>query len=266
MVLSVYIRVHPWLTKVYRMNTLELDILLPAFLAGLLVLATHIPFGMRVLQRGVIFADLAVAQIAGLGVIIAELLGLLEQPVLVQIIAAGSALGGAALLAWIERRAPEVKEAFIGLTFVLAASIGILLLSRDVHAGEHLQDLLVGQILWVSDAQLLATALLTAALLVVWKLFRQRLGNLGFYALFALAITASVQLVGIYLVFASLIVPALATYRQPKRRYLFAFAVGITGYALGLLASVWFDLPAGATIVCAMALSGAAMLTAQTRS
>ncbi|MDO8925676.1 MAG: metal ABC transporter permease [Sideroxyarcus sp.] len=245
---------------------IELGILLPAFLAGLLVLATHIPFGMRVLQRGVIFADLAVAQIAGLGVIIAELLGLLEQPVLVQLIAAGSALGGAALLAWIERRAPEVKEAYIGLTFVLAASLGILLMSRDVHAGEHLKDLLVGQILWVNQGQLIATALLTAALLVVWNLFRERLGYFGFYALFALAITASVQLVGIYLVFASLIVPALATYRQPKRRYLFAFAVGITGYALGLLTSVWLDLPAGAAIVCAMALSGGMLLTVQTRT
>jgi len=235
---------------------IELSILLPAFLAGLLVLATHIPFGMRVLQRGVIFADLAVAQIAGLGVIFAELLGLLEQPVLVQLIAAASALAGAALLAWIERRAPEVKEAYIGLTFVLAACLGVLLMSRDVHAGEHLKDLLVGQILWVNQSQLIATALLTAALLVVWNLFRERLGYFGFYALFALAITASVQLVGIYLVFASLIVPALATWRQTKQRYFFAFAVGITGYALGLLASVWFDLPAGASIVWAMMLSG----------
>jgi len=244
----------------------ELGILLPAFLAGLLVLATHIPFGVRILQRGVIFADLAVAQIAGLGVIVAELLGLLEQPLLVQLIAAGSALGGAALLAWIEQRAPDVKEAYIGLTFVLAASLGILLMSRDVHAGEHLKDLLVGQVLWVTQTQLITTALLTAILLAIWHSLRQRLGDFGFYALFALAITASVQLVGIYLVFASLIVPALATSRQPKRRYPFAFAVGITGYALGLLASVWFDLPAGAAIVCTMALSGAVLLAAQTRT
>ncbi|OHC90314.1 MAG: zinc/manganese transporter permease, partial [Sideroxydans sp. RIFOXYB12_FULL_59_6] len=171
---------------------------------------------------------------------------------------AGSALCGAALLAWIERRAPEVKEAYIGLTFVLAASLGILLMSRDVHAGEHLQNLLVGQILWVSHTQLIATALLTAALLVIWKSMRQRLGNFGFYALFALAITASVQLVGVYLVFASLIMPALATRLHSRRRYLQAFAVGIAGYAIGLLLSVWFDLPAGAAIVWAMALIGGA--------
>jgi zinc/manganese transport system permease protein len=248
------------------MNTLELDILLPAFLAGLLVLATHIPFGMRVLQRGVIFADLAVAQIAGLGVIIAELLGLLEQPLLVQLIAAGSALVGAALLAWIERFAPDVKEACIGLTFVLAASLGILLMSRDVHAGEHLKDLLVGQILWVDQTQLLATAALTAVLLALWHGLRARLGDFGFYALFALAITASVQLVGIYLVFASLIVPALATHRSGSGRHQRAFAVGIAGYALGLLLSVWLDLPAGAAVVWAMALCGGLLLATTKRA
>ncbi|GAB5606391.1 metal ABC transporter permease [Sideroxyarcus sp. TK5] len=235
---------------------LEPDILLPACIAGLLVLATHIPFGMRVLQRGVIFADLAVAQIAGLGVVAAGMLDLTGQPLLVQVIAAGSALGGAALLAWIERRLPEVKEACIGLTFVLAASLGMLLLSRDVHAGERLQNLLVGQVLWVNDAQLLATATLSALLLAVWYGLRRRLGDLGFYALFALAITASVQLVGIYLVFASLIIPALATHRLQHRRISTAFFIGIIGYALGLLLSVWLDLPAGAAIVWAMALTG----------
>jgi len=242
------------------MNNIELGILFPAFVAGLLVLATHIPFGMRVLQRGVIFADLAIAQIAGLGVVIAGLLGLTDQPLLVQLIAAASALCGAALLAWIEHRAPEVKEACIGLTFVLAASLGILLMSRDVHAGEHLKDLLVGQILWVNNTQLIATGLLSVVLLAIWKIFRQRMGDFGFYALFALAITASVQLVGIYLVFASLIVPALATHRYRKRRYLYAFVVGIAGYASGLLLSVWFDLPAGAAIVWAMMLSGGIVL------
>ena len=238
------------------MNTIELDILLPALIAGLLVLATHIPLGMKVLERGVIFADLAVAQIAGLGIVLAGLLNLTGQPLLVQIIAAVSALCGAALLSWIEHRLPEVKEACIGLTFVLAASGGILLMSRDVHAGEHLKDLLVGQILWVSTGQLIATALLSAVLLAIWRWQQARLGHLGFYALFALAVTASVQLVGVYLVFASLIVPALATYRIAERRIAYAFGIGIAGYAIGLLLSAWFDLPGGAAIVWAMAITG----------
>ncbi|MEQ1556078.1 MAG: metal ABC transporter permease, partial [Gallionella sp.] len=103
------------------MNTIEFSILIPAFIAGLLVLATHIPLGIKVLQRGVIFADLAVAQIAGLGIVIAGLFELTDQPVLVQLIAALSALCGAALLTFIEARFNDVKEACIGLTFVLAA-------------------------------------------------------------------------------------------------------------------------------------------------
>lgn len=238
------------------MNNLELNILLPAFIAGLLVLATHIPLGMKVLARGVIFADLAVAQIAGLGVVIAGLLDLTGQPLLVQLIAAASALCGAALLAWIEHRLADVKEACIGLTFVLAASGGILLMSRDVHSGEHLKNLLVGQLLWVSTSQLIATALLTAALLALWQWSRLKTHNLGFYGLFALAVTASVQLVGVYLVFASLIVPALATYRISQRRTQYAFAIGIIGYAVGLLLSAWFDLPSGATVVWTMAATG----------
>ncbi len=238
------------------MNAIEFDILIPALIAGLLVLATHIPLGMKVLQRGVIFADLAVAQIAGLGIVLASLLNLTEHPLLVQLIAAASALCGAALLTWIERNLPEVKEACIGLTFVLAASGGILLMSRDVHSGEHLKDLLVGQILWVNPTQLIATAVLSAGLLAIWRSQQARLSHFGFYALFALAVTASVQLVGVYLVFASLIVPALATYRIGQKRTAYAFAIGITGYIIGLLLSALFDLPGGAAIVWAMAIVG----------
>ena len=101
-----------------------------------------------------------------------------------------------------------------------------------------------------------ATALLSAVLLMVWRNRQARLGTLGFYALFALAVTASVQLVGVYLVFASLIVPALATHRIAAHRMAYAFAIGIVGYAVGLMLSAWFDLPGGATIVWAMAITG----------
>lgn len=239
------------------MNSTDLNILFPAFIAGLLVLATHIPFGMKVLARGVIFADLAVAQIASLGIVLAGLLGMNSQPLLVQLIAAASALCGAVLLTWIEKRLPEVKEACIGLTFILAASGGILLMSHDVHSGEHLKDLLAGQILWVGTGQLLGAALLTAVLLGLWQWSRVKESIWGFYTLFALAITVSVQLAGVYLVFASLIVPALATYRIKQRRTIYAFAIGIVGYAAGLLLSALFDLPSGATVVWTMAVCGA---------
>ncbi len=236
------------------MNATDLGIMLPAFLAGLLVLATHVPLGMRVLARGIIFVDLAIAQIASLGVVVAGLLGLEDNIYVVQGMAAGSALLGAAILSWTEHKRPQVQEATIGILFVLAASVGVLLMSRDPHAGEHLKDLLVGQILWVSTPQLVVTTILTAALFALWRLFHGRFGKLGFYALFALAITASVQLVGVYLVFTSLIIPALATHSLKQRRMPVAYGIGIAGYALGLLLSMWFDLPAGAIIVCAMAL------------
>ena len=242
------------------MNIEDFGILIPAFVAGVLVLLTHVPLGMKVLARGIVFADLAVAQIAGLGVVAAGLAGYAEHPLMVQLIAASSALLGAALLNYIERFMPEVREASIGLLFVLAASGGVLLLSHDIHAGEHLKDLLVGQILWVSNAQLVATAALSAAILIVMFRFRNSLGSFGFYALFALAVTASVQLVGVYLVFASLIVPALATYKMKKLRMLAAYLTGILGYAAGLLLSILMDWPAGAAIVWAMAALGAILL------
>lgn len=238
------------------MNDFDISIIIPAFIAGLLVLFTHVPLGIKVLQRGIIFADLAVAQIAGLGVVIAGLAGYAEQPIIVQLIAVISALVGALLLSWIEQFLPDVREASIGLLFVLAASGGILLMSHDSHAGEHLKDLLVGQILWVSHTQLIATAILSSLILTLWILWRHKLGTLGFYALFALAVTASVQLVGVYLVFASLIIPALATHKLKNNRIAFAYATGAAGYAAGLLLSVSLDLPTGAAIVWAMALCG----------
>ena len=145
-----------------NLDALTLGILAPAFLAGLLVLATHVPLGAQVLKRGIVFIDLAIAQIAGLGVIAADFMGFEPQGWAVQLAALGAALFGALLLTWTERRWPEVQEALIGVLFVLAATGGILLLANNPHGGEHLKDLLVGQILWVSFAQLIPVAVLTA--------------------------------------------------------------------------------------------------------
>lgn len=239
------------------MNDFDLSIILPAFFAGLLVLSTHVPLGMKVLERGIIFADIAVAQIAGLGVIIA---GHTDNQLYIQLFAVVSALCGAGLLTLLERLQPEIREASIGLLFVLAATGGILLLSHDVHSGEHLQDLLVGQILWANQTQLIIASVLSALILILLRLFGKKLGSAGFYSLFALAVTASVQMVGIYLVFASLIIPAIASYKLKRLRLPLAYLVGILGYAAGLLASVWWDLPSGAAIVWCMAASGASLL------
>lgn len=229
-------------------------ILLPALLAGLLVLATHVPLGAQVLERGIVFIDLAIAQIAGIGVIAADAMGLEPQGWAVQAAALSAALLGALLLTWTERRWPQIQEALIGVLFVLASCAGLLLLAGNPHGGEHLKDLLVGQILWVSTPQLAGMALLTLLVLALWFGAGERLGRVGFYLLFALAVTASVQLVGVYLVFTTLIVPALAVrgLRRPWRLPL-AYGLGAAGYALGLLLSARFDLPSGAVVVLAMA-------------
>jgi zinc/manganese transport system permease protein len=241
-------------------SAIDFGILGPALLAGLLVLATHVPLGMQVLERGIVFIDLAIAQIAGLGVIAADAMGLPEHGLAVQAAAVCAALLGAALLTWTERKAPQQQEALIGVLFVLAASLGILLLSGNPHGGEHLKDLLVGQILWVGSRELIALAIVTVLLLAAMGLgWTRRLGRFGFYAAFAVAVTASVQLVGVYLVFTSLIVPALATVRRQGRgRLAIGYAVGATGYVVGLVLSALFDLPSGAVIVCALAAAAVA--------
>jgi zinc/manganese transport system permease protein len=230
-------------------NAIDLSILLPALVAGLLVTATHVPLGTQVLARGIVFIDLAIAQIAGCGVLFADRLGFEAEGAAVQVAALAAALGGALLLTWTERVFADVQEAVIGVVFVLAATGGVLLLASNPHGGEHLRDLLVGQILWVQPNRLLWVAIAYAGVLALWFGVGERLGRTGFYVLFAIAVTLSVQLVGLYLVFATLIVPPLATRRMTKRRLPAAWALGAVSYAVGLLASTAADLPSGPVIV-----------------
>lgn len=236
-------------------SAVDLAILLPAFAAGVLVLATHVPLGAQVLRKGIVFIDLAIAQIAGLGVILAGLLDIEPSGWQVQVAAASAALAGALLLTWAERKWPEVQEAQIGVLCVLAATAGILLLAKNPRGGEHLRDLLAGQILWVGYGQLAVPLVVTVLTLgLLWGL-QSRLSQMGFYLIFALAVTASVQLVGVYLVFATLIVPALGTRNHPEhRRMPLAYGIGLAGYASGLVLSSELDLPSGALIVWCLAV------------
>ena len=243
----------------------DLSILLPAFAAGLLVAATHVPLGTQVLARGIVFIDLAIAQIAGCGVLLADQLGFEPEGVAVQVAALAAALAGAFLLTWTERLWPDVQEAVIGVVFVLAATGGILMLASNVHGSEHLRDLLVGQILWAQPARLAWAAGVYAAVLAVWFGMGERLGRVGFYALFAVAVTISVQLVGVYLVFATLIVPPLATRRMQRGRLAAAWGVAAVGYALGLVTSTAFDWPTGPVVVWTLYIAGLAVHLAHAR-
>jgi len=235
---------------------LDASILAPAFIAGLIVLMTHIPLGYEVLRRGIIFIDIAVAQIAGLGVIIAYTFGWGEHGVEAQIAAVSSALLGAWVLSRLERRYGQLQEALIGTSFILASTAGILLLANNPHGGEHLKELLVGQILWVEWEQLLFASMISICVLVIWIQYGKTIGSFGFYTLFAVAVTVSVQLVGVYLVFASLIIPALATISYKTRAGLgLSVIIGVSGYAAGLFLSALLDLPSGAVIVWMIAIS-----------
>jgi len=244
-----------------KLDAATWGIVWPALLAGLLVTATHVPLGIQVLKRGIVFIDLAVAQIAGVGVIVADRLGFEPQGAAVQIAALGAALGGALLLNWTDKRWPEVQEAVIGVTFIVAANAAILLLASNPHGAENLKDLLVGQILWADPARLAVVAAVYAAILALWFGLGERVGRMGFYLLFACAVTASVQLVGVYLVFTTLIVPALAT-RALARRLLAGYTLAGASYAVGLALSLVSDLPPGPLIVCVMALLGLAAFVA----
>ncbi len=224
----------------------------PALAAGLLVAATHVPLGREVLKRGIIFLDLAVAQIAGLGAVAASVLfgwqGWSQQAA-----AFVCALAAAMGFSRLERKNQTVQEAFIGCSFVMAASLAILLFAGDPHGGEEVSNLMAGQILWVRWPQIAAAAFVYVPALAVLLLLPD-LARRHFYLLFAACITVSVQMVGVYLVFASLILPAMASSRFHGRRGL-ACGYGIAAAAVagGLAVSVLTDLPSGPVMVCGFA-------------
>jgi zinc/manganese transport system permease protein len=234
-------------------NALNLDILGPALVAGLLVLATHVPLGVIVLNRGIIFIDIALAQVAALGVVYGNFMWGNVSGWVVQFCAIVAAICCSALLTWTDKRFPRDQEAIIGVVYVFAAAAQIILLAYNPNGSENLKALLVGQILWVTPTQLLFVGLIYAAIIAVWYVRDLARERMLFYAAFAVVITASVQIVGVLLVFASLIVPALVTQHAPPRwRLAIAFNTGVAGYVGGLIASALFDLPTGAAIVCTL--------------
>jgi zinc/manganese transport system permease protein len=235
-------------------DLLDWSIVGPALVAGLIILSTHVPLGQEVLKRGIIFIDLAIAQVAGLGVIAAYAMEWDPDGWQVQIVAVTAALIAAIGLNWTEKRWPRIQESLIGVLFILAATGGILLLAGNPHGSEHLKELLVGQILWQTWPSLVPIGILYAVVLAAWFALRPRFGGLIFYLAFAVVVTASVQIVGIYLVFASLIIPALATVGIKRGNRLVAgYLIGGLSYLIGIMLSVMFDLPTGAVIVWSMA-------------
>lgn len=232
-------------------------ILLPLF-AGLLILITHVPLGKEVLKRGIIFLDIAIAQIAAMGVMISILLGFEQKDILTQIISISFALSGAVLLHFTEKHFTHRQEAIIGIIFVLAASASLLLLSGNPHGGDQISEIMSGQILWVDNSQLMKLALMTVFISTLLWLRKQYNLNWLFYPAFAIAIPSSVQIIGVYLVFATLIIPAMTVNATSLKNVSYAFLIGLFSYAIGLLISMLTDLPAGPLIIWVMAISGIA--------
>ena len=231
-----------------------IDILLPAFLAGLLVLSTHVPLGYQVLKRGIIFIDLAIAQMAGLGAVLVATTDLGHHiPGAAYLISALFSLSGAGIIALFERHARRHLEALIGCLYVLSATAAYLLLANNPHGGDLLKQVLSGQILWVTFEDLYLHFALIGTIMAIILLKPAMLAGRWFYFLFAIAITSSVQLVGVFLVFSTLIIPAIATTNMPHSRTRSAYIIGGLAYLAGLVVSAQWDLPSGATIVWSLA-------------
>ena len=225
-------------------------LLLPALAAGCLVAATHVPLGIEVLKRGIIFIDLAIAQMAAMGVVIGHVAFHYSEQIQSLVLALVFALSGGGLFAWLEAKQVKHLEAMIGAIFVVSASITILLLAKDPHGIEAMDKLLAGQILWAKWwPELITTLIVYLVILLIW--FKRNASNSSlFYFIFPITITFSVQIAGIYLVFASLIMPAIATSQiSGKNKLLCGYLVALISIILGLIFAVIFDLPTGPMIV-----------------
>jgi len=247
-------------------------------LVALVVLpAMLVYFGLHVVGRGIIFVDLALAQIAALGIATAILLGAdPDHGTLPYVLATVFTLAGAALFSLTRFRHPRVpQEAIIGIIYIVAAAAATLVLSRTAAGDEEIKNLLVGNILLVSAGEVLRTmALFLAVGIFHFALRRQfhlvsfvveeaesqgmnvRLWDFLFYATFGLVVTSFVRIAGVYLVFSYLIVPAVCgalLSSRTARRLVIGWVVALTAGVAGLVLSTqWesMDLPTGPTIVC----------------
>ncbi len=226
----------------------------PALLICSMIVLTHVPLGVEVLKRGIIFIDLAVAQVAGLGLIATNFFFYAPHPLLPQLVALTFAILAGLFFHKVEIKIPKQQEAIIGVTFIFAASLAILLLANHPSGGEEIRHLLSGQILFVTWQDVAKHTPIYILILAVWFFKKKYRNNIGFYLLFALAVTSSVQLVGIYVVFASLILPALAV-TNISNPYKLGWLCGIISILAGIFLAIIFDAPAGPIIVTSYVLT-----------
>jgi zinc/manganese transport system permease protein len=254
-----------------------LPFLRTALIASLVLAGIHAYLGFHVVRRGVIFVDLALAQMAALGVAVGLVLGVHENPILSYLLALAMTVVGAACFAWLRGQERQVPlEAFIGIVFATAQAMVFLVLEKSPSGPEHLKETLVGSLFTIAPDKVAKTAVLYTVIGIVHFLLRKPFFEITndplgahrrgrrlfwwdflFYGLFGLVVTSSVQIAGVLLVFGFLVIPSVAG----------LLASGSTGWALavgwifgflgsmaGLLGSVRFDLPAAPTILVALSL------------
>lgn len=245
--------------------------------ASLIIAGIHAYLGLHVVERGVIFVDLSLAQIASLGAAIAVWQGFDPHSPTIYWFSLAFTLIGAAIFAMIKGQEARIpQEAIIGISYAVASAAVILTMSKATGEAEHLRDMLVGNILSVQWPEVYLTAGIYAAIGVFHWVFRKkfleisqdhdgavkrgvpvRLWDFLFYASFGLVVTRSVSIAGVLLVFCYLIVPSVGAMlwaRTIGSRLAIGWVMGVLVSILGMYFSVQFDLPTGATIVCTFGL------------
>jgi zinc/manganese transport system permease protein len=257
------------------------QILLPAFVASLILTGIHAYLGVHVVERGVIFVDLSLAQIAALGSTVAYLAGYDLHSTTAYLFSLGFTFLGAAIFAMsrVHRKTRIPQEAIIGIVYAVSAAVAILVMSKATQETEHLKEMLVGNILSVTWPELGKTAVLYALVGAFHYVFRRqflaismdehaaeqkglnvRFWDFLFYMSFGFVVTSSVAIAGVLLVFCFLIVPSVAAMLFAERlgpRLAIGWSMGVIVSAAGVALSFQLDLPTGAAIV---ATFGAALL------
>jgi len=252
-------------------------IMLPSFVACMVLTGIHAYLGLQVIERGIIFVDLALAQVAAFGATVGFLWGFGLHSTQNYVISLGFTLLGAGVFALTRRRNPLVpQEALIGIVYVVAAAAAILVLSRAPEGGEELEAVMVGHLLfvdWHEIVKVLVLYVLVSA--VLWWTrkpllfisqdpdaafnagYQVRWWDFLFYASFGVVVTSSVAMAGVLLVFSLLIVPAVCAIllaRGTTARLFLGWLCSIAASVAGILVSYLWDLPTGATVVCAFGL------------
>ncbi len=248
------------------------SILAAPFAVSVILVGIHCYLGLHVLARGVIFVDLSLAQVAAFGSTLALLMGFehhSKQGYLVAFVFTLIASFVFALARREEKHFPQ--EAIIGITYAMCSALVILVVDKMAHGAEHMKDLLVGEVLWVTWDDVKKTSIVYSVVGLLHFIFRKKLIQASFdhknpphpawdflfYALFGLVITSSVHLAGVLQVFSVLIVPALVSHTVAKTlmgRLIFGWIFGVIFIVIGLGLSIKWDMPSGALIVVCFTL------------